>query len=181
MSYFVRRIMKTITFDNSTVKKSSFTNFRSSGPEVYLGKGVLKICSKFTGDRPCESAISIKLLHIFRTTFLKNTSGWLLLWFPEVKVLWKVCGNCAFLQSKFPNRKLDEIMIIHAVIALKVYEKIEINMFIVSKSSFSWQWLLKNFETLIWSFHCWISAVIHLTISAVRHLVIHLRWRFFCK
>ena len=79
MSYFVRRIMKTITFDNSTVKKSSFTNFRSSGPEVFLGKGVLKICSKFTGDRPCESAISIKLLHIFRTTFLKNTSGWLLL------------------------------------------------------------------------------------------------------
>ena len=106
MSYFVRRIMKTITFDNSTVKKSSFTNFRSSGPEVFLGKGVLKICSKFTGDRPCESAISIKLLHIFRTTFLKNTSGWLLLWFPEVKVLWKVCGNCAFLQSKVSKQEI---------------------------------------------------------------------------
>ena len=42
MSYFIRKIMKTITFDNSTVKKSSFTNFRSSGPEVFLGKGVLK-------------------------------------------------------------------------------------------------------------------------------------------
>ena len=27
-----------------------------------LGKAVLKICSKFTGEHPCQSAISIKLL-----------------------------------------------------------------------------------------------------------------------
>ena len=65
-------------------------------PEVFLGKGVLKICTKFTGEHPCRSAISIKLqsnfieitlwhgrspvnlLHIFRTLFLKNTSGGLL-------------------------------------------------------------------------------------------------------
>ena len=64
---------------------------------MFLGKGVLKICSKFTGEYPCQSAISIKLLcnfieialrhgcspvnllHIFRTPFLKNTSGSLLL------------------------------------------------------------------------------------------------------
>ena len=26
---------------------------RSSPPEVFLGKGVLKICSKFTGEQPC--------------------------------------------------------------------------------------------------------------------------------
>ena len=26
---------------------------RSSPPEVFLGKGVLKICSKFTGEHPC--------------------------------------------------------------------------------------------------------------------------------
>ena len=35
---------------------------RSSSPEVFLGKGVLKICSKFTGEHPCRSVISIKLL-----------------------------------------------------------------------------------------------------------------------
>ena len=34
---------------------------RSSHPEVFLEKGVLKICSKFTGEHPCRSAISIKL------------------------------------------------------------------------------------------------------------------------
>ena len=64
---------------------------------MFLGKGTLKICSKFTGDHPCRSAISImlqsnfieiafrhgccpvNLLHIFRTPFVKNTSVWLLL------------------------------------------------------------------------------------------------------
>ena len=35
--------------------------FRSSRSEVFLGKGVLKICSKFTGEHPCRSAILIKL------------------------------------------------------------------------------------------------------------------------
>ena len=70
---------------------------RSSHLEVFLGKGVLKICNKFTGEHPCRSVISINLLcnfikialrrrcspanllHIFRTPFLDNTSGWLLL------------------------------------------------------------------------------------------------------
>ena len=70
---------------------------RSSRPQVFLRKGVLKICSKFTGEHPCRSVILIKLLcnfieittrrgyclvnlvHIFRTTFPRNTSGWLLL------------------------------------------------------------------------------------------------------
>ena len=72
-------------------------NDRSSHPELFLGKGVLKICSKFTGEHPCRNAISIKLfsnffeiglwhgcfpinlLHIFRKSFPKNTSGLLLL------------------------------------------------------------------------------------------------------
>ena len=29
---------------------------------MFQGKGVLKICRKFTGEHPCRSAISIKLL-----------------------------------------------------------------------------------------------------------------------
>ena len=37
---------------------------RSSHLEVFVGKGVLKICSKFTGEHPCRSAISIKLLYL---------------------------------------------------------------------------------------------------------------------
>ena len=72
--------------------KTFNTPFRSSHPEVFLVKGVLKICSKFAGEHPCESAISIKLqsnfikitlwhwcssvnfLLIFKTPFTKNTS-----------------------------------------------------------------------------------------------------------
>ena len=72
---------------------------KSSRPGLFLGKGALKICSKFTGERPYRSVISIKLLcnlieieirhgcsfvnllYIFRTPFPKNTSGRLLLVF----------------------------------------------------------------------------------------------------
>ena len=67
--------------------------FRRSGPEMSIGKSVLKICSKFTVEHQCQSLITIKLqsnfikitlqhgcspvnlLQIFRTPFLKNTCG----------------------------------------------------------------------------------------------------------
>ena len=71
--------------------------FRNSPQEVFLQKGVLKKCSKFTVDHPCRSLISIELfcnfieialqhgrcpgnlLNIFRTPFNKNISRGLLL------------------------------------------------------------------------------------------------------
>ena len=52
------------------------TSYRSSHPEVFLGKGVLKICSKFTGEHPCRSAISIKLQCNFIEIALNRTSAW---------------------------------------------------------------------------------------------------------
>ena len=64
------------------------SKFRSSHPGVFLRKGVhIFICSKYTGEHPCRSAISIKLrrcspvsfLDIFRPPFPMNTSGRLLL------------------------------------------------------------------------------------------------------
>ena len=83
-----------------TPAMQNFTlSFRSSHPKVFLRKGALKICSKFTREHPYRSAISIKLqsnfievtrrhgcspvklLHIFSTPLLKNTSGRLLLKF----------------------------------------------------------------------------------------------------
>ena len=47
---------------NETVFLSYLINHKSSHSEVLLVKGVLKICSKFTGEQPCRSVISIKLL-----------------------------------------------------------------------------------------------------------------------
>ena len=38
--------------------------FRGCSPEVFVGKGVLKIWSKFTGEHPCRSVISIKLFKV---------------------------------------------------------------------------------------------------------------------
>ena len=73
--------------------------FGSSRPEVFLGEGVLEVCSKFEWERPCRGAISMKLqsnlveiglwcgcspvgfLRIFGVTFPENTSGRLLLLF----------------------------------------------------------------------------------------------------
>ena len=67
----------------------------SSRSKVFLRKGVLKICSRFTGEHPYRIVVSIKfqsnfveitlqhgcspvnLLHIFTTPFPRNTSGWL--------------------------------------------------------------------------------------------------------
>ena len=108
MTYFCMAILAFWQFCNSTaIKCTSNPNqtgmdqtdiplFRSSHPEVFLWKSVVKICSKFTGEHPYRSAISMKLLcnfieiaprhgcsplnllYIFRTTFPKNTSGPLL-------------------------------------------------------------------------------------------------------
>ena len=101
--YFIsRNSRKPVLAKISTLKvfpdEDTFsTKTRSSLPDVFLGKAILKICSKFTGERSCRSAISIKLqtnfieitlrhgcfpvnlLHIFTTPFPKNTYGWLLL------------------------------------------------------------------------------------------------------
>ena len=44
---------------------------RNSPPEVLLEKGVVKICSKFSGEQPCRSAILIKLQSKFAIQILK--------------------------------------------------------------------------------------------------------------
>ena len=46
--------------------------YRSRLREVFLEKGSLKICSKFTGEYPCQSAISIKL----HANYWNHTMAW---------------------------------------------------------------------------------------------------------
>ena len=95
---FISKFFSIIHHFLSLVDFWFITNFRSSPPEVFLGKGVLKIFSKFAREHPCQSVISIKLqsnfieitlrhwcspvnlLHILRTPFPKNTSGGLFLY-----------------------------------------------------------------------------------------------------
>ena len=91
------RLLKRISFFLFKIYIFESFSSRSSPPYVFLWKGVLKICSKFTGEHSCQSVVSIKLpssfieialrhgwspvklLHIFRTPFPRNTSRWLLL------------------------------------------------------------------------------------------------------
>ena len=72
------------------------TKYWRSLLEVFLGEGVLKICSKFSEEHQCRSAIfsksnffaialrqgcsPVNLLHTFRTPFSEITSGGLLLY-----------------------------------------------------------------------------------------------------
>ena len=97
-NFFLHSIFKMKQAGNisSFLLTKNGVRFRSSHPEVSLRKGVLKICSKFTGEHPCRNVISIKLqsisieipllhwyplvnlLYIIRTPFHKNTSGGLL-------------------------------------------------------------------------------------------------------
>ena len=45
--------------------------YKSSRSKVFLGKGVLKICRKFTGEHPCQSVMSIKLLSNYSNLILR--------------------------------------------------------------------------------------------------------------
>ena len=50
---------------SSLYSREALRKFRSSHPEVFLKKSVLKICNKFTGEYPCRSVISVKLLQLY--------------------------------------------------------------------------------------------------------------------
>ena len=59
-------------------------SMKSSPSEEFLGKGFLKLCSKFAGEHPCQITLRhgcspANLFHIFRTAVFKNTYGGLLL------------------------------------------------------------------------------------------------------
>ena len=80
---------------------------RSSRPEVFLEKGVLKICSKFTGEHPCRSAISIiieiTLRHGFSPVNLMIFSEHLFLGTPLdgcfCILAIKICFHCMILKK----------------------------------------------------------------------------------
>ena len=70
-------------------------SYRSSHPEVLLGKGVLKIYSKFTGEYPCRCVISIQPCR--RVISIKLQSN-----FVDI-TLWHGCSPdfAAYFQNSF--------------------------------------------------------------------------------
>ena len=58
---FIHFVCKIQTAKHYITMAILFRNiWRSSHPEVFLEKGVLKICSEFTGEHPCQNMILIK-------------------------------------------------------------------------------------------------------------------------
>ena len=59
------------TIKNEGIVKQYYTGrqtvdmIRSSRPGVFLGKGVLKICSILTGEQPCGSVKLLKYIYIY--------------------------------------------------------------------------------------------------------------------
>ena len=74
---------------------------RSRRPEMFLGKGVLKICSKFTGEHPCRSLISIKLhCNFIEITFQHGCSPVNLLHISEHLFQRTPLGGCFWYSAK---------------------------------------------------------------------------------
>ena len=77
---------------------------RSSPSEVLLEKRVLKICSKFTGEHPRRSVISIKLLCNFIEIALWNRCCPVTLWNRCCPVtLWNRCCPVSIFKTPFPK------------------------------------------------------------------------------
>ena len=64
----LQRLANLMSYDIE-ISGNQFCQCRSNNLEMFIGKAVLKICSKFTGERQCRSVILIKLL----CNFIKTT------------------------------------------------------------------------------------------------------------
>ena len=122
---------------------------------VLLRKSALKICSKFTGEHPCRNVISIRLpsncieitlrngcspvnlLHVFRTPFLKSTSGRLHLDLNKFK---KILNSKKFSQVR--HIRLNEFRRISWRYEV-VLKKISYDLIMNPKNfpnTYSWEW-----------------------------------------
>ena len=104
-----RRVPKhTFTCRKKRARKSSICQAllsnRSRPPGLFLRKGVLKTCSKFTVKNLTlrHGCSPVNLLHIFRTPFHKNTSGRLLLKHLWRNFFWKN-SDFSYFCEKYPS------------------------------------------------------------------------------
>ena len=81
-------LMKWNIFPHGESRHSSITSpfffrrgkVKSSQPEVFLGKGVLKIYSKFAGGHPCRNHTSTWVFSCKFAAYFQNTFLWEHLW-----------------------------------------------------------------------------------------------------
>ena len=135
----------------------AFTGYSCSPSEVLLGKKVLKLCTKCTGEHPYRRVISIKLqsnfteitprhacpsvnlLHIFRTSFPKNASGGLPL--KIINNWYRTVGK----QRLISRNGLPLFCLLHSMLLLYIKTLIRIPLFLQYQkhiSSIAWVSLL---------------------------------------
>ena len=62
VGHYQKFMMALLQENNKHLDRRCLTgSYRSGPPELSLGKGFRRTCSKFTGEHPCRSVISIKL------------------------------------------------------------------------------------------------------------------------
>ena len=161
---------------NNLVFSALHKNWRflkSSHPEVFFRKGVLKIYSKFTGEDLCQSVISesrkshfgmgvspLNLLHIFRTPFPRNTSRWLLLVFLTYSSL----GRSRTLSNIYDGKFLQKNLHQRCLAGSKVHLCFYMNKYVVIFYIFAEVWnkvlpligiICFTFWTIIFSSKIW--------------------------
>ena len=85
------------------LRQSYVKTLRSSPPEVFLGKDVLKTCCKFTGEHPCQNMVSIKLLCVVKQLYWDHT----LVWMFSCK--FTACFQNNFLREHFGRARIWKI------------------------------------------------------------------------
>ena len=97
--YQILKYFSEMPYNFLKVKWNNKIKYGSSLPDVFLEQGVLKICSKFTGEHPCRGVIPIKLQSNFSIIEITLRHGFLL----------QIC--CVFSEHLFLRTPLDSIKI----------------------------------------------------------------------
>ena len=86
--YFLAHVRKLVLLLTNNIYGSIY-------PEMLLRKVVLKICKKCTGEHPCQSVISIKLLcNLLKLHFGMGVLLWICCMFLEHLLLGTSLGGC---------------------------------------------------------------------------------------
>ena len=86
-----------------------FSTLRNRHSEVFLGKGVPKICYKFTGEHQYRNVISIKLQNIIKEQTMSLPVNFAI--FPKTSLSQKTSGR--LLLNGSLNKKTKEIVLTH--------------------------------------------------------------------
>ena len=141
--------------------------YKSSLPGVFLRKDITKISSKFTGEHPCRSLISIKMICtstwvfccISRAPFCNNISGELLPVLVLLLVIIKIRGWYSK-RSSIENFVMNCSLFLHSFSHLFFYKPTPYNQSIL---------IHKSLYTMAYRYFCSIYVFLNWSKLLLRH------------